>query len=52
MQELLWTFKLFSGMTEIGSVTNELAVEYNTKVYLFRNPRADFNKFWKDQIYF
>ena len=27
-----------------------MAIEYNTKVFLFKNPKADFNEFWKGQI--
>jgi len=37
-------------MTEIGSVSNKMAIEYNTKVFLFKNPKADFNEFWKDRF--
>jgi hypothetical protein len=44
------TREFFGEMIEIGSVGNKLAIEYNTKVYLFRNPRSDFNEFWKGQI--
>ena len=44
------TKELFREMIEIGSVSNPLAIEYNTKIYLFRKPRHDFNEFWKKQI--
>ena len=36
--------------TQITRVNNPLAIEYNTKIYLFRNPKSDFNEFWKGQI--
>jgi hypothetical protein len=44
------TKAFFGEMTEIGSVENKMAVEYNTKVYLFKYPKSDFNEFWKGQI--
>ncbi len=44
------TKSLFGEMTEIGSVGNSMAVEYNTKIYIFKHPRSDFNEFWKGQI--
>ena len=37
-------------MSEISSVENKMAIEYKTKIYLFKNPRSDFNDFWKGQI--
>jgi hypothetical protein len=40
----------FDVMIEIGSVENSLAIEYGTKIYLFQDPRSNFNAFWKDQI--
>ena len=44
------TKEFFQEMIEIGQVDNRLAIEYNTKVYLFRIPKSNFNKFWKGQI--
>jgi hypothetical protein len=44
------TKELFNEMIEIGSVENRMAIEYDTRIYLFRNPRSDFNEFWKGQI--
>jgi hypothetical protein len=44
------TKALFEEMTEIGNVGNKLAIEYNTKVYLFKKPKSDFNVFWREQI--
>lgn len=44
------TKKFFNEMIEIGSVGNRMAIEYNTKIFLFRNPRSNFNDFWKGQI--
>ncbi|MGD0753857.1 MAG: glycosyltransferase family 39 protein [Bacteroidales bacterium] len=44
------TKAFFSEMTEIGTVTNSMAVEYNTKIYIFKHPKSDFNDFWKGQI--
>lgn len=44
------TKNFFSEMIEIGSVNNPLAIEYNTKIYLFKNPKYNFNDFWKEQI--
>jgi hypothetical protein len=40
----------FDVMIEIGSVENSLAIEYGTKIYLFQDPKSNFNAFWKDQI--
>lgn len=39
----------FNEMIEIGSVENPLAIENGTKIYLFKNPKSDFNEFWKSQ---
>jgi hypothetical protein len=44
------TKAFFGEMTEIGTVGNSMAVEYNTKIYIFKNPKSDFNDFWKGQI--
>jgi hypothetical protein len=40
----------FVEMKDIGSVENRMAIEYGTKVLLFRNPKSDFNDFRKSQI--
>jgi hypothetical protein len=40
----------FEEMHEIGYVKNSLAIEFNTKIYLFKKPKKDFNIYWKDQI--
>ena len=29
---------------------NKMPIEYGTKTFLFKNPRSDFNEFWKGQI--
>jgi hypothetical protein len=39
----------FNERIEIATVENPLAIEYGTKIYLFRNPKSDFNEFWKGQ---
>jgi hypothetical protein len=44
------TKDFFNEMIEIGKVGNQLAIEYNTKIYLFKNPKNNFNEFWKGQI--
>jgi hypothetical protein len=44
------TKNFFNEMAEIGSVQNRMAIEYNTKIYLFKNPKSNFNDFWKKQI--
>jgi hypothetical protein len=43
------TKDFFSEMIEIGSVQNKMAIEYDTKIYLFKSPKSDFNNFWKVQ---
>lgn len=45
-----YTKAFFVEMKEIGSVENRMAIEYGTKVLLFRNPKSDFNGFRKSQI--
>jgi hypothetical protein len=40
----------FNERIEIGTVENPLAIEYGTKIYLYKNPKSDFNEFWKEQI--
>lgn len=44
------TKEFFQEMIEIGLVNNALAVEYNTRIYLFKKPNNNFNEFWKSQI--
>ena len=44
------TKNFFSEMAEVGSVANPLAIEYDTRIYLFKKPKSNFNDFWKDQI--
>ena len=44
------TKSFFQGMIEIDSVENRMAIEYRTKIFLFKNPKSDFNEFWKGQI--
>lgn len=44
------TKSFFQEMIEIDSVQNRMAIEYKTKIYLFRNPKSDFNEFWRGQI--
>lgn len=34
----------------IDSIQSPMAIEYGTKIFLFKNPRTDFNKFWKGQV--
>lgn len=40
----------FNERVEIGTVENPLAIEYGTKIYLYKNPKSDFHEFWKEQI--
>jgi hypothetical protein len=40
----------FEEMHEIGYIKNNLAIEFNTKIYLFKKPKKDFNIYWKNQI--
>jgi hypothetical protein len=44
------TRNFFEEVSEIGFVENKMAIEYQTHVYLFSKPKADFNNFWKLQI--
>jgi len=41
---------LFREIRIIGSVSNPLAREYGTKVYLCRKPARSFNAFWRDRV--
>lgn len=40
----------FDVMIEIGSVENSLAIEFGTKIYLFQNPKSNFNAFWQTEL--
>ncbi len=40
----------FEEMHEIGAVKNSLAIESDTKIYLFKKPKKDFNIYWEDQM--
>ncbi|MCK9412353.1 MAG: glycosyltransferase family 39 protein [Prolixibacteraceae bacterium] len=41
---------LFQDIQEIGRITNPLAREFGTRVYLCQKPRTSFNQFWKLRI--
>jgi Dolichyl-phosphate-mannose-protein mannosyltransferase len=41
---------LFADVVEVGRITNPLAREYGTRVYLCKHPRSSFNKFWKERV--
>jgi hypothetical protein len=41
---------LFEDVEEIGKISNPLAREYGTGVYLCRDPRRSFNAFWEEII--
>lgn len=41
---------LFESVELIGSITNKNAREFGTSVYLYRNPKTSFNKFWKERL--
>jgi hypothetical protein len=41
---------LFSDIREVGRITNPLAREFGLQVYLCKNPRSSFNKFWTSRI--
>jgi len=41
---------LFGITHKVGSITNPLAREFNTAVYLCRYPRADFRSFWAHRV--
>ena len=41
---------LFEEVQEVGRITNALAIEYDAKVYLCKNPRSSFNQFWSERI--
>jgi hypothetical protein len=41
---------LFGECKEIGKISNPLAREYGTGVWLCTQPRVDFNKFWEQRV--
>ena len=41
---------LFSEITEIGKISNQLAREYGTGVFLCKNPKGSFNEFWQETL--
>jgi hypothetical protein len=41
---------LFVRIDSIGSITNPLAREWGTTVYLCRSPRSDFREFWSSRV--
>jgi hypothetical protein len=41
---------LFQDIQEVGRITNPLAREFGTRVYLCRKPLSSFNKFWESRI--
>jgi hypothetical protein len=41
---------LFTHITPVGSITNPLAREFGTTVYICRNPRGDFRSFWANRV--
>ncbi len=41
---------LFEDIKEIGRIENRMAIEYNVQVYLCKNPRSSFNKFWSERV--
>jgi hypothetical protein len=42
--------QLFGNIREIGSITDPLAREYGTKVFLCTQPQSSFNRFWDGKI--
>ena len=42
--------QIFADIQEVGRITNPLAREYGTRVYLCRRPRVSFNQFLRDRI--
>jgi uncharacterized membrane protein len=42
--------KLFAQIDSVGSITNKYAREYGTTVYMCRNARHDFPKFWEERV--
>lgn len=41
---------LFADIQIVGSISNPLAREYGTSVYLCRKPVRNFNAFWRDRV--
>lgn len=41
---------LFTDIQKIGQIDNPLAREYGVGVYLCRNPRSSFNRFWEEVV--
>ena len=41
---------LFEDIRIVGAVQDTFAREYGTAVYLCRNPRSSFDKFWRSRI--
>jgi hypothetical protein len=41
---------LFQDIREVGRITNPLAREFGTRVYLCQKPRTSFNQFWKLRV--
>jgi hypothetical protein len=41
---------LFARIDTVGSITNPYAREHGTTVFLCRQPRSDFNAFWKRRV--
>jgi hypothetical protein len=41
---------LFARIDTVGSITNPYAREHGTTVFLCRQPRSDFNAFWKSRV--
>jgi hypothetical protein len=42
--------KLFTDIQLVGQISDPLAREYGTSVYLCRNPRSNFSKFWFERV--
>ena len=42
--------ELFADIQKVGEISNPLAREYGTTVYLCQNPKRSFNKFWEEVI--
>jgi len=40
--------ELFSEIRVIGTITNELSRQYQTKIYLCQKPIRSFNEFWNE----
>ncbi len=42
--------KLFADVKLVGKISNPLAREYGTQVYLCQNPRTNFSQFWSERV--